>query len=301
VKVLPWNGTWQTRYALDLLQWLRQQSISLDQAISILVAKVRSRNSLHGADTDFTASKFSLRCSCFLGLSFVHAAFTELLECRSFLQHSYAFAFFRYPALYYIRRNRVVKMRQREMSTFGQFQSELEMITEQMSDIVARTHLRATQTQIMFLTGEAAEKRRNLSNFLIAILNDARKEERDNAGMENDAQRCSIPPPIDIGGMLARLQSRVPVRNEHDGMDSDDSGVTNPYPGLRQRREIEEEAAMQEALQASLQAFVAESQFHETGSDTEEAEGPFAEWSCESCTYMNSRGRTCAMCGNPRD
>jgi Ariadne domain len=31
------------------------------------------------------------------GLSFVHAAFTELLECRSMLQHSYAFSYFRYP------------------------------------------------------------------------------------------------------------------------------------------------------------------------------------------------------------
>jgi hypothetical protein len=192
-------------------------------------------------------------------------------------------------------------MRQREMATFEQFQSELEMMTEQMSDIVARTHLRATQTQITFLTCEAAEKRRNLSNFLIAILDDERKKERENAERENVAQPRSISPPIDIGGMLARLQSRAPVRNEHDDMESDDSGVTDPYPGHRQRREIEEEAAMQEALQASLQAFIAESQSHETDGDNEEAEGPFAEWSCEVCTYMNSRRRTCAMCGTARD
>lgn len=31
------------------------------------------------------------------GLSFIHSAFTELLECRAVLQHSYAFSFFRYP------------------------------------------------------------------------------------------------------------------------------------------------------------------------------------------------------------
>jgi hypothetical protein len=192
-------------------------------------------------------------------------------------------------------------MRQREMANFEQFQSELEMMTEQMSDVVARTHLRATQTQIMFLTCEAAEKRRNLSNFLIGVLNDERKEERENPERENDAQRRSIPPPIDIGGMLARLQSGVPMRNEHDDMDSDDNGVTDPYPGRLQRREIEEEAAMQEALQASLQAFIAESQSHETDGSTEEAEGPFTEWSCEACTYMNPRGRTCAMCGTTRD
>ncbi len=70
-------------------------------------------------------------------------------------------------------------MRQREKATFEQFQSELEMMTEQMSDIVARTHLRATQTQIMFLTSEAAEKRRDFSSFLIAVLNDERKEKAD--------------------------------------------------------------------------------------------------------------------------
>jgi rubrerythrin len=241
----------------------------------------------------------------FPGLSFVHAAFTELLECRSFLQHSYAFAFFRYPTLYYISRNRVIKMRHREKATFEQLQSGLEMLTEQMSDIVARTHLRATQTQIMFLTCEAAEKRRDLSNFLIAILDDERKEqaESENEGNENDAQRRSIPPPIDIGGMLARLHSRAPVGNEHDDMDSDDNGVSYPYPGHRfQRRNLEEEdAAMQEALQASLQAFIAESQSPDTDGDNEEAEGPVVGWSCEACTYMNSRGRTCAMCGTARD
>jgi Ariadne domain len=31
------------------------------------------------------------------GLSFIHSAFTELLECRSVLRHSYAFSYFRYP------------------------------------------------------------------------------------------------------------------------------------------------------------------------------------------------------------
>jgi hypothetical protein len=188
------------------------------------------------------------------------------------------------------------------------------MITEQMSDIVARTHLRATQTQIMSLTCEAAEMRSNLSNFLIPILDGEKKEP------ENNAQPRSLPPPI--GRNFARF-ARAPMRNEHDDMDSDDNGVTDPYTRHRQRTgtEIEEEAAMQEAQQASLlsliaahdeeaamqearqaslRSLIAESQSHETG-DTEEAEGPFAEWSCEACTYMNSRGRTCAMCGTARD
>jgi len=174
-------------------------------------------------------------CSLLLssvGLSFVHAAFTELLECRSFLQHSYAFAFFRYPTLYYLRRNRIVKLRQREKATFEQFQAELEMLTEQTSDIVARKHLRATQTQIMFLTSEAAEKRRAFSSFIITVLDDERKEKAANErqGRESNTPSRSFPPPIDVGGIIERLQSRLPLRNEHNDMDSDDgAGVSYPY------------------------------------------------------------------------
>lgn len=189
------------------------------------------------------------------GLSFVHAAFTELLECRSFLQHSYAFAFFRYPTLYYIRRNRVVKLRQREKATFEQFQSELEMMTEQMSDIVARTHLRATQTQIMFLTSEAAEKRRDFSSFLITVLDDERrekaaKERQDRASDDrNQATHPTVPPPLDISGIIERLQSRVPLTNEHNDMDSDDgAGVRYPRASrleqrLREEEDLEEDTA----------------------------------------------------------
>ena len=174
---------------------------------------------------------FFLPMSIFVGLSFVHAAFTELLECRSFLQHSYAFAFFRYPTLYYIRRNRVVKLRQREKATFERFQNELEMTTEQMSDIVARTHLRATQTQIMYLTSEAAEKRRDFSSFIITVLDDERRERaaKERQATESDPTSQHIPPPIDVSGIIERLQSRVPFRNEHNDMDSDD-GIGVRYP-----------------------------------------------------------------------
>ena len=67
------------------------------------------------------------------GLSFVHAAFKELLECRSVLQHSYPFSFFRYESLA-LKRHRHGKRLWNEKTTFEQMQSELEMITEQMSD-----------------------------------------------------------------------------------------------------------------------------------------------------------------------
>lgn len=101
------------------------------------------------------------------------------------------------------------------------------MMTEQLSDIVARAHLRATQTQIMFMTNEAAEKRRDFSSFMITVLNDERKQ---GETTEDAAARANIPPPIDISGIIDRLQSRVPLRNEHEAMDSDDDdGVRYPF------------------------------------------------------------------------
>ena len=123
------------------------------------------------------------------------------------------------------------------------------MMTEQMSDIVARTHLRATQTQIMFLTSEAAEKRRDFSSFLLAVLDDERREkaakERQERESENPNQAvptASIPPPLDISGIIERLQSRTPLTNVHNDMDSDDGiGVSYPRVSRLQQRLDEDE------------------------------------------------------------
>jgi hypothetical protein len=81
------------------------------------------------------------------GLSFVHAAFVELLECRSVLQHSYAFSFFRYKSVSE-HRHKLPRGRTAEKMAMEKSQAELEMMTEQISDLVARSHLRATQTQV---------------------------------------------------------------------------------------------------------------------------------------------------------
>jgi len=123
------------------------------------------------------------------GLSFVHAAFTELLECRSILQHSYAFAFFRYPTIpAFARRTRSHKVRERERLAFEQIQSELEMITEQMSDICARRHLRASQIQIMYLTNSACEKRIHFQNLMLKLLQHQRKEAEEEAKRAKEKQ-----------------------------------------------------------------------------------------------------------------
>lgn len=109
-----------------------------------------------------------------------------------------------------------------------------------MSDIVARAHLRATQTQIMFLTNEAAQKRSDFSSFLITVLDDERKEKATNQRNEGTTATSNVPPPIDVTGIMDRLQHRVPLRNEHDDMDSDD-GVTVPYVSRRLHLQEEED------------------------------------------------------------
>ncbi|CAJ1959325.1 unnamed protein product [Cylindrotheca closterium] len=112
------------------------------------------------------------------GLSFIHSAFTELLECRSTLKYSYAYTFFRYPTFFHFRRIDELNNIRREKAMFEKCQSELETITEQMSDVLARSHIRASQVQISFLTATAAEKRVDFSNLMFTILHSERGKKR---------------------------------------------------------------------------------------------------------------------------
>jgi Ariadne domain len=82
------------------------------------------------------------------GLSFVYDAFAELLECRSMLQHSYAHSYFRYD-LSPIKRSRALKRRMTEKAAFEQIQAELEMLTEQLSNVVARSRTFNTQASVI--------------------------------------------------------------------------------------------------------------------------------------------------------
>jgi IBR domain, a half RING-finger domain/Ariadne domain len=148
-----------------------------------------------------------------IGLSFIHAAFTELLECRSLLQHSYAFAFFRYPIQYHMPRDRLAKSKEREKLAFEQRQSELEMLTEQTSDIVARKHLRATQMQIMFVTKSAFQKRRELTSFMLSLLNEQLKETKADA---ERAEREKNKPTVERFQSIFDLFVRdFPLRHQH--------------------------------------------------------------------------------------
>lgn len=103
------------------------------------------------------------------GLSFIHGAFCELLECRSLLQHSYVFAFRRYRHSSNVSFSILART---EKMGFEVLQSELEMVTEHLSDIVGRSHIRATRNQIRFLTSAAADKRCDVYHFVLKALRD---------------------------------------------------------------------------------------------------------------------------------
>lgn len=271
-------------------------------------------------------------CAVFAGLSFVHNAFKELLECRSVLQHSYAYSFFKFESLAF-KRQRQGKRAWNEKTAFEQLQSELEIITEQMSDIVARSHLRATQTQILFLTVGASERRNEFSNLIFTLMREEKKREQNAASSAAKAPRSSrsigaIPiTAINVSNVPAVGTDTLVVQGLANG-EADDENVTQ----VVNRQQATE--TVREALMASLEAFMANTDDHPTfvahvdvddddnqaeENDDEEngiavangafggeqhddddgEEEEFRRWACSACTYMNTTGRHCAMCGTP--
>lgn len=217
------------------------------------------------------------------GLSFIHAAFLELLECRSMLRHSYAFSFFRYKSTS-IDKYKLLKRHISEKLAFEQFQSELELMTEQISDVVARLHIRATQTQITFLTAAAAEKRKEFSNVMINILLEEKKEaNRVKKRDDRDVRRL-------FGGGLDTIIGLAA------GRPSSGAAVGESLS----RSESEESDAAAEAVRESLDEFLANtgsgSLFEYNSSDEE-----ISDWACSACTYVNSEGRRCDMCGTRKE
>lgn len=218
------------------------------------------------------------------GLSFVHSAFTELLECRSVLQHSYIFSYFRFTSIH-PKRYRLIKPLLKEKLAFEQTQAELEMMTEQISNVVARRHLRATQAQIMFLTATSAEKRKEFSNLMLNLLNRERAEENSEARVGNES--------AEEKALRERYQSLL-----RGGR------ITGLATNRRSADRVpanEDNEAIEQALRASLDDFRAN-----TGSrdvleiDGENNDDTVKDWPCSACTFMNNGGKQCEMCGTQR-
>ena len=223
------------------------------------------------------------------GLSFVFDAFFELKECRLVLQHSYAFAYFRYKG-----KKRHLRKRLAEGLALEQMQSELEMLTEQMSDLVARKHIRATQSQIINLTLYAAQKRRDFSGFMMRVLAKEKKEshqaeERNSQSLSQGGTTVqSLGETTSITGIAGESTAR-PVREM----------ATDPIQISLQH--------LQEATGNSLNAMLNANTSYESGSNEEDEEEeneertpPTESWACTACTFINATGLICEMCATAR-
>lgn len=222
------------------------------------------------------------------GLYFIHAAFVELLECRSVLKNSYIFAFYRY-----LRSNSMtftVRLR-KEKIRFEALQSELEMITEHLSDIVGRKHLRATRKQIQFLTSVAAEKRRELYHFVIKT---SREQGKSLARKANRSEVLQNTLPSERKNNLTVASLALESERMEFSQRAINPSNEIPINDIRrsQENEIVENALMAHAIRTSLNESSSEN--NRSASARNERE---STWSCKICTFDNTANiEICAMC-----
>lgn len=159
-------------------------------------------------------------------------------------------------------------------------------MTEQMSDIVARAHLRATQMQIMFLTAGAAEKRTEFTNLMFSILNEEQKEHAmDKAEKVSKSPRSS--PNRGRVSSTRRYRHGAPSplgalgRVVDDSWSPDNDNVVDNDP-----------------IRSTLDEFLTQAAALDP---QQRAENATRMWACSACTYMNTNpGFRCAMCGGHR-
>lgn len=259
------------------------------------------------------------------GLSFIHNAFFELAECRSTLRHSYAFSFYRYPSKAFSKASlspptSYLGNKRKEKFRFERLQAELETLTEQMSDIVARSHLRASQVQITYLTSGAAEKRLELNNFLFQIYREEKREAERRKKREEEGKKQPPQSARQYFSSLdnARIQSSnqeifnrlVQLREQRYGP------TPNPYLTIGELPTNGRELSMQlmaqdqrlHAIGERLRGMEGLLRSQNRGVRRTEEDGhdatneiPVSQmWDCSRCTFMNTGGRFCAMCETPR-
>jgi ribosomal protein S13 len=173
--------------------------------------------------------------------------------------------------------------RRKEKLNFERLQSELEVLTEQLSDIVARSHLRATQVQIAFLTKAAAEKRVEFTNTVFLIYRDEKKElaryERRRENEETSSSKSSEGQRTSSGHAFSSLEQI-----------------------LAMHRSGEDRHTVEDDLNNALDGFIDRSQGFEPwrGRRHLMQDDPVRMWACSRCTYVNDGGRLCEMCGHRR-
>lgn len=235
------------------------------------------------------------------GLSFIHAAFTELLECRFTLQHSYACSYIRFKSNSGTTREQLSRSLRSEKHAVERSQAELETMTEQLSDVVARSHLRATQAQILFLTAATAEKRKEFSNLMVTIL---AKEQKRIRKEEADTKRAFR---TNWKRNPRRENTDLSLEDLDELILSYDGGSALPGSIGSSDNAIGDESSKEEieaAIRASLARFMINTGeldvLNVDSDDGEDAKDTRGEWSCCACTYINCQGFRCAMCGTTR-
>jgi hypothetical protein len=136
-----------------------------------------------------------------------------------------------------------------------------------MSDIVARSHIRATQIQITLLTVEAAQRRIEFYTVLFKVLreerNEKQREESDNNHRKHrnaHTRGHDVVLPHHVFDHVGRIADGGVEDSQDDNFMHEMLRSFGDFPGHAIR-------------------------------------GP---WSCSVCTLMNNGGRTCDACGNLR-
>lgn len=263
------------------------------------------------------------------GLSFIHNAFFELAECRSTLRHSYAFSFYRYPSKAFSKVSlspptSYLVNKRKEKFRFERLQAELETLTEQLSDIVARSHLRASQIQITYLTSGAAEKRLELNNFIFQIYREEKREALRQKKREEEARKH----PPTASRFYAPTQNRtiplsaseemfnrlIQLREQRNGatpfltvgeLQSNGRDLSMQLMAQDERlHAIGERLRGMEGLLRSHNRRIYQNEDDDYDDDSDQYERssiPASQmWACSRCTYMNAGGRFCDMCMSAR-
>jgi hypothetical protein len=198
------------------------------------------------------------------------------------------------------------------------------MITEQLSNAVARSHLRASRSQIMQLSQAAAQRRNEFSIHVISVRHEealeGKRQHEMHQSTNNDTVASQQQEPTaavrDEGATAssyAGLQQQYLVGSDelssrgiadilermlqldrtdavtNSGSHDDDSSfgllVENEYYDVY--APAEEEVQLQRALEASMSGMM--------------EEGNVTTWACATCTYLNTTTSrttepTCALC-----
>ena len=223
----------------------------------------------------------------------VDAAFEELRECRALLRDSYAHAFFAFRGVRRRRDDPYAHRSDREVALgiFEQAQSELELLTELLSDIAARRRLRATRRQIGNATAAAASARRDFRDAIErGVLppeaaqrrrKKAKKAKRRGASAASKAGKAAAEAhgADDAVGGLLRL-----AMDEHGDAPSAQAESRRRVLSAGEGEEGAgaEDAMLRHAILLSLQQ------------DDD-------EWQCASCTLLNAQdAQLCSLCARPK-